>query len=108
MPPLVVAVSDKSFKSEVIGAQLPVLVSFLAEWCGPCKTMAAMLAGVALSGAANIKVCQVDIDESPGLAETYRIRGVPALVLFKNGEVLATKTGLLDSSRLDAFIRGNL
>jgi thioredoxin 1 len=108
MPSQILVVNDNSFKPEVLSEKVPVLVGFWADWCVPCKSLGDTLSQVARECLVNLKVCQINVDENPGLVAEYRIKGVPTLVLFKGGEVLATKVGGLDSSKVLTFVRSNL
>ena len=93
-------VDEKDFRNEVLDARVPVLVDFSASWCGPCRALAPMLDEIALAYAGRLKVVKVDVDEAPHLAGEYRIRGVPTLMLFKDGEVADMMVGLQSSSVL--------
>ena len=100
-------VTDASFETEVLGADRPVLVDYWAEWCGPCKMVAPILEEIADEYADKIKVCKLDIDSNQQTPPKYGIRGIPTLMLFKNGEVEATKVGALSKSQLAAFLDSN-
>ena len=101
-------VTDASFKSEVLESSIPVLVDYWAEWCGPCKMIAPILEEVGKEYAGKLKIAKLNIDENPATPPKYGIRGIPTLMLFKNGHVEATKVGALSKSQLTAFIDSNL
>lgn len=105
---LIKHVSDASFDSEVIQAGKPVLVDYWAEWCGPCKMIAPILDDVAKEYGGKLKVAKLNIDENQDTPPKYGIRGIPTLMLFKGGNVEATKVGALSKSQLTAFIDANL
>lgn len=101
-------VTDDSFDQEVLSAKEPVLVDFWADWCGPCKMIAPILDEIAEEYADKIRVAKLNIDENPGTPPKYGIRGIPTLMLFKDGNVEATKVGAVSKSQLTAFIDSNL
>ncbi len=101
-------VTDASFKSDVLESPIPVLVDYWAEWCGPCKMIAPILDDVARDYNGRLKVAKLNIDENPKTPGEYGIRGIPTLILFKGGNVEATKVGALSKSQLTAFIDSNL
>jgi len=100
--------TDANFAADVLQAQAPVLVDFWAEWCGPCKMIAPILETIADDYAGKVKVVKLDIDANPQTAPRYGVRGIPTLMLFKGGNVEATKVGALSKSALTAFIDANL
>ena len=104
----IVYVSDASFEEEVLHASGPVLVDYWAEWCGPCKMIAPILDEIASEYTGKIKVAKLNIDENPQTPPRYGIRGIPTLMLFKDGNVEATKVGAVSKSQLTAFIDSNL
>ena len=101
-------VSDASFESDVLKAGTPVLVDYWAEWCGPCKTIAPILDDVAKQYAGKLTVAKLDIDANPGTPAKYGIRGIPTLILFKNGVNVAQKVGALAKGQLTSFIDSNI
>jgi thioredoxin 1 len=104
----IVHVTDDSFESEVLKSDQPVLIDYWAEWCGPCKMIAPVLDAIASEYDGKLKVVKLNIDENPNTPPRYGIRGIPTLMLFKNGEVEATKVGAVSKSQLVAFIDSNL
>jgi thioredoxin 1 len=101
-------VTDASFEQEVLKAPGPVLVDFWAEWCGPCKMIGPVLEEISGDYSGKLKIAKLNIDENPQTPPKYGIRGIPTLMLFKNGQVEATKVGAVSKSQLAAFIDGNL
>jgi thioredoxin 1 len=104
----IVHLSDETFESEVLQSSDPVLVDYWAEWCGPCKMIAPILDEIAGEYTGKLKVAKLNIDENPATPPKYGIRGIPTLMLFKGGNVEATKVGAVSKSQLTAFIDGNL
>jgi len=104
----IVHVTDDDFENEVLQANAPVLVDYWAEWCGPCKMIAPVLDEIADEYDGRIKVAKLNIDDNPNTPPRYGIRGIPTLMLFKDGEVEATKVGAVSKSQLTAFIDSNL
>jgi thioredoxin 1 len=104
----IIAVSDESFEEDVLRSEQPVLVDFWAEWCGPCKMIAPILEDVALQYASKLKVAKLNIDENPATPPRYGIRGIPTLMLFKGGNVEATKVGAVSKSQLALFLDNHL
>ncbi|EXJ15575.1 thioredoxin TrxA [Imhoffiella purpurea] len=104
----IVHVTDDSFEEEVLKSPEPVLVDYWADWCGPCKMIAPVLDEIAGEYAGRIKVAKLNIDENPNTPPKYGIRGIPTLMLFRGGEVEATKVGAVSKSQLTAFIDSNL
>jgi thioredoxin 1 len=105
---LIAHVTDDSFESDVLQAGEPVLVDYWAEWCGPCKMIAPVLDEIAAEYQGRVKVAKLNIDDNPNTPPRYGIRGIPTLMLFKGGEVEATKVGAVSKSQLTAFIDSNL
>ena len=104
----IVNVTDASFEEDVLKAEGPVLVDYWAEWCGPCKMIAPVLDEISKDYAGKLKICKLNIDENEATAPKYGVRGIPTLMLFKNGSVEATKVGALSKSQLTAFLDSNL
>jgi thioredoxin len=101
-------VTDDTFETDVLNSSDPVLVDYWAEWCGPCKMIAPILEEIASEYSGKIKVAKLNIDDNPQTPPKYGIRGIPTLMLFKNGEVEATKVGALSKSQLTAFLDSNI
>ena len=100
----IVHVSDASFEADVLQSEIPALVDFWAEWCGPCKMIAPILDEIADEYDGKIKVCKVNVDSSPETAAKFNVRGIPTLLVFKNGVVEATKVGALSKGQLTEFV----
>jgi thioredoxin 1 len=101
-------VTDSTFDPEVLKSDLPVLVDYWAEWCGPCKAIAPMLEEIAKDYGGKIKIAKLNVDENSATATKYGIRGIPTLMLFKAGDVAAQKIGALSKSQLTAFLDSNI
>ena len=104
----IVHLTDDSFEADVLKSDLPVLVDYWAEWCGPCKMIAPVLDEIAGEYNDKLKIAKLNIDDNPNTPPRYGIRGIPTLMLFKDGEVEATKVGAVSKSQLIAFIDSNL
>lgn len=104
----IVYATDDTFEAEVVNAEGPVLVDYWADWCGPCKMIAPILDEIAEEYAGRLKVTKLNIDENPATPPKFGIRGIPTLMIFKNGNVEATKVGAVSKSQLAAFIDSNL
>ena len=104
----IIHVTDESFEQEVLNASHPVLVDYWADWCGPCKMIAPVLDEIAEEYEGKIRIAKLNIDQNPDVPPRYGIRGIPTLMLFKKGEVEATKVGAVSKSQLTAFIDNNL
>ena len=100
--------SDASFDADVLKADKPVLVDYWAEWCGPCKSIAPILEEVAKDYEGRLKIAKINVDENQAVPAKFGIRGIPTLMLFKNGNVEATKVGALSKSQLTAFLDSNI
>jgi thioredoxin 1 len=101
-------VSDASFETDVLKSTGPVLVDYWAEWCGPCRMIAPILDEVATEFKGKLTVAKLNVDESQAVPGKYGIRGIPTLMLFKDGAVVGTKVGALSKSQLTAFINDNI
>ena len=108
MSDAIVTLSDATFDESVLGSDVPVVIDFWAEWCGPCKMIAPALDQIASEYAGRLKVAKLNIDENQSTPPKYGIRGIPTLMLFKNGNVEATKVGALSKAQLAAFIDSNI
>ncbi len=97
-------ITDDSFEEEVLNSEQPVLVEYWAEWCGPCKMIAPLLDEIAGDYEGKLKITKFNIDDNPNTPPKYGIRGIPTLMIFKNGNAEATKVGALSKSQLTAFI----
>jgi thioredoxin 1 len=100
--------TDETFEEEVIQSKIPILVDYWAEWCGPCKMIAPILDSLTDEYAGKLKISKLNIDENQKTPQKYGVRGIPTLMIFKNGNVEATKVGALSKSQLTAFIDSNL
>lgn len=100
----IINVTDSTFDDEVIKSELPVLLDYWAEWCGPCKMIAPILDEIANEYIGKIKVAKINIDDNPNTPAKFGVRGIPTLMIFKSGSIEATKVGALSKSQLSAFI----
>ena len=100
----IIQVTDNTFENEVIDSKTPVLVDFWAQWCGPCKAIAPILDDIAQKYQGKIKIAKLDVDHNPATPPKFGVRGIPTLILFKEGQVQATQVGLLSKSDLMNFI----
>jgi thioredoxin 1 len=101
-------VTDDTFEPEVLQSETPVLVDYWAEWCGPCKSIAPILDEVAKEYEGRLKIAKINVDENQSTPAKFGIRGIPTLMLFKNGNVEATRVGALSKSQLTAFLDSNI
>ncbi len=104
----IVYVTDDTFEQEVLQSEIPVLVDYWAEWCGPCKMIAPLLDEIVADYAGKLKIAKLNIDENSATPPKFGIRGIPTLMIFKGGDVEATKVGALSKSQLTAFIDSSL
>ena len=104
----IVHISDESFEEEVLQSERPVLIDYWAEWCGPCKMIAPVLDEIATEYSDRLKVVKLNIDDNPQTPPKYGIRGIPTLMVFKNGQVEGTKVGAVSKAQLTAFLDNSL
>ncbi len=108
MSELIHHVTDSTFEPEVLKSDVPVLVDYWAEWCGPCKAIAPVLEDLAKDYSGKLKIAKVNIDDNQELAQRYNVRAIPTLILFKDGNVQASKLGAMSKSQLTAFLDSNI
>tara|TARA_B100000768_G_scaffold112868_1_gene104536 strand:+ start:30 stop:350 length:321 start_codon:yes stop_codon:yes gene_type:complete len=96
--------NDQNFKTDVLDSKQPVLVDFWAEWCGPCKAIAPSLEELSDEMANKLKIVKINVDENPSISQTYSIRSIPALMIFKDGEKISEKMGALPKSALESWV----
>ena len=101
-------ITDSSFEEEIKNSKLPILVDFWAEWCGPCKTIGPMLEEIALEQESKIKIFKLNIDDNPETPQKLGVRGIPTLMIFKEGKLIDSKIGSLPKTALEAWIQSNL
>lgn len=101
-------ITDASFEADVLKSEKPVLVDFWAVWCGPCKMLSPLIDAVASEYAGKLVVAKMNVDENPQTPQKFGLRGIPALLLFKNGELTAQKVGAMSRTQLKAFIDANV
>lgn len=104
----IIQITDDSFEADVLQSAKPVLVDFWAEWCGPCKMIAPILSEVAEEFDGRVTIAKLNIDQNAGTPPKFGIRGIPTLLLFKDGQVAATKVGALSKTQLIEFLENNL
>ena len=101
-------ITDSNFDEEIKNSKVPILVDFWAEWCGPCKQIGPILEEIAIEQITKIKVLKLNIDENPETPQKFGVRGIPTLMLFKEGKLVESKVGSLPKTALDAWIQSNL
>ena len=104
---MIIDITNENFENEVVKSEIPVLVDFWAEWCGPCRMIAPIVHEIA-EQRSDIKVCKVNVDNNPGLCNQFGIDSIPTLLLFKNGEVAAKSVGYSNKAVLESFIDKNI
>lgn len=104
----ITAITDATFENEVTESGIPVLVDFWAQWCGPCKAIAPILEDLAQKYSGKVKVVKLDVDSNPGTPPKFGVRGIPTLILFKDGQVKATQVGLISKNELATFIEDHV
>lgn len=102
------AISDNTFENEVVESSTPVLVDFWAQWCGPCKAIAPILDEISQKYSGKVKFVKLDVDQNPATPPKFGVRGIPTLILFKDGQVSATQVGMLSKAELISFIDENI
>jgi len=100
------AVSDSSFETDVLGSDIPVVVDFWAEWCGPCKQIGPALEEIAAEMGGKVKIAKVNVDDNPNAPSRYRVRGIPTLLIFKDGEEVSRKVGADSKRGIENWIQG--
>lgn len=100
----IIHVTDSSFEDEVLKSEVPVMLDFWAEWCGPCRAIAPTLEEIAREYSGKIVVAKINVDQNPATPQKYAVRGIPTLMIFRNGNVIGTKVGQASKSQLAAFI----
>ena len=103
-----ISVTDDNFSAEVLNSSKPILVDFWAEWCGPCKMIGPALEEISEEMKDDVRITKLNIDENPATPQKYNVRGIPTLLLFKNGEVVAEKVGALPKAQLQEWISSNV
>jgi len=106
--PNIINATDDNFKKEVLEAAIPVLVDFWAPWCGPCRMVAPHIEAIAETYLGKVKIVKINIDENPQTPSAYNVRGIPTLLIFKNGKLQATKVGALTKNQLTDFLNENI
>jgi len=101
-------ITDGSFEKDVVESTLPVLVDFWAQWCGPCKAITPLLEDIAKQYEGKIKIAKLDVDHNPETPPRFGVRGIPTLILFRDGKVSATQVGLLSRTELVSFIDSHI
>ena len=104
----IISTTDEKFNEDVISSDLPVLIDFWAEWCGPCKMIGPALEEIADSLSDQLTVAKLNIDDNPSTPAKFGVRGIPTLMLFKDGDVAATKVGALPKSQLEDWVKSNI